>query len=87
MLSEIVVITAKGCPSCEMLKVMNQPDSGLKLLDIGENPRALEIVQKLEISKVPAFVLIKHDDGEICVLDKDFNPVKCVKDSFISRGS
>jgi len=78
-LSEIVVITAKGCPGCEYLKRVLPADSGVKFLDITEDPEAARIAQELDIMTVPTFVVINREVNELCSLDKNFKPIKCVK--------
>jgi len=76
---EFVVIVAEGCPGCEHLKKALNPNSRIRFLDITKDAEAVQIAQELNIMAVPTFVAINRDLGELCSLDRDFKPVKCVK--------
>jgi hypothetical protein len=76
---EIVVIVAEGCPACERLKETIPPDSGVRFLDVTKSEEAVRIASDLGIRAVPTFVAINHEENELCSLDRDFKPKKCVK--------
>lgn len=76
---EYVVIVSKNCPSCEWLKKKLPPESGVKFLDVSVDPEAVRIARDLDIMAVPTFVVIDRELAELCALDKNMKPVKCVK--------
>lgn len=78
-MKDYVIIVSKNCPSCNALKKALDGEKDIEFLDVTEDPRAEEIAEALDIRAVPTIVFINKKKGEICVLDDEFKPEKCIK--------
>lgn len=77
-LKEYIIITAKGCPSCEALKKVIPQGKGFTFMDVTESLEAAQIVKDLGINAVPVIVSFDKESAKMCLLDDKLTPEKCV---------
>lgn len=78
-MSKIIVITSEQCPHCNVLKEKLAGDDRFKILDVATDQEAKDLVLKLNIKDVPAFLFYDDQTKKTCRLEKD-QPSQCIED-------
>lgn len=78
-MSKIAVITQDGCGACESFKKQFKKEfKEGKLIEYNlKDKRVRELARELGIVATPTLISIKGQ--EVCILDRNLNPIACKK--------